>query len=374
MQISPPEKDPAAAVAGAVVCLLTLIAYAAYQVLYPELQRRKIEAARQSRHKWLAISKLHVAFPDLVDDEGRVSRVASDHVFDVFDTDHSGFIDHSELKGLLAGLSLTGGSEAAGWTAEVWVREFDRDNSNSICKEEFFNGLQKWILEKLRATGGNPQWLAREFEALGVEGLSDEEGSDAERALLAEDRGASGDLLDEGPGVAGPLAEEAVREGKAHIVLKAVALLAAGTLLCSFTADPMVEAVSSFAAASGIPAFYISFVVTPMASNASELVSSLYFARKKRKTNISLTFAQVYGAVTMNNSLCLGLFLMVVYVQRLPWVYTSEVIVTIGATFVLGAITARHTTFRVMWALPVLAMYPLSVFMIHWMDNVWGIQ
>ena len=40
-------------------------------------------------------------------------------------------------------------------------------------------------------------------------------------------------------------------------------------------------------------AFYVSFVVTPICSNASELVSSLIFASKKKKENISMTFAQV---------------------------------------------------------------------------------
>jgi len=40
-------------------------------------------------------------------------------------------------------------------------------------------------------------------------------------------------------------------------------------------------------------AFYISFVVTPLCSNASELVSSLIFASKKMKVNSSMTYSQV---------------------------------------------------------------------------------
>lgn len=41
------------------------------------------------------------------------------------------------------------------------------------------------------------------------------------------------------------------------------------------------------------PVFYLSFIVTPICSNASELVSSLIFAAKKRKINSSMTFSQV---------------------------------------------------------------------------------
>lgn len=38
-----------AALTGAVVCLLAAVAYCAYSVLFPELQRRKIDAARKKR-------------------------------------------------------------------------------------------------------------------------------------------------------------------------------------------------------------------------------------------------------------------------------------------------------------------------------------
>ena len=40
------------------------------------------------------------------------------------------------------------------------------------------------------------------------------------------------------------------------------------------------------------------FVLTPLASNASELVSSLRFAARKRPRAISLTLSQIYGAVS----------------------------------------------------------------------------
>ena len=39
----------------------------------------------------------------------------------------------------------------------------------------------------------------------------------------------------------------------------------------------------------------------------------------------------MYGAVTMNNTMCLGLFLLVVHAKGLQWTYTSEVLVTVGA-------------------------------------------
>lgn len=39
----------------------------------------------------------------------------------------------------------------------------------------------------------------------------------------------------------------------------------------------------------------------------------------------------------MNNTMCLGLFLLVMHIQRLPWTYSSEVLVTVGESFPLYA-------------------------------------
>jgi Ca2+/Na+ antiporter len=56
-----------------------------------------------------------------------------------------------------------------------------------------------------------------------------------------------------------------------------------------------VDSITVFSRQSQIPPFFVSFVVTPFASNASELVSSLLIASKKQSKKISLTFAQVTG-------------------------------------------------------------------------------
>lgn len=47
--------------------------------------------------------------------------------------------------------------------------------------------------------------------------------------------------------------------------------------------------------------FYLSFVITPICSNASELVSSLIFASKKKKINSSMTYSQVWLTLNKHN-------------------------------------------------------------------------
>jgi Ca2+/H+ antiporter len=66
-----------------------------------------------------------------------------------------------------------------------------------------------------------------------------------------------------------------------QLKLKAFLLLAGSVGVVSFFSDPMVDVIGAFGKSINIDAFYISFVVTPIASNASEVIAGLIFAAKK---------------------------------------------------------------------------------------------
>lgn len=48
-----------------------------------------------------------------------------------------------------------------------------------------------------------------------------------------------------------------------------------GTFVVLMFSDPMVEVLNEFGKLSGIPAFFISFILAPVASNAPEILASL---------------------------------------------------------------------------------------------------
>ena len=52
------------------------------------------------------------------------------------------------------------------------------------------------------------------------------------------------------------------------------------------------DALNSLSKALNIAPFFVAFALAPLASNASEMVSSLSFAAGKTRRNISLTFSQ----------------------------------------------------------------------------------
>jgi len=80
----------------------------------------------------------------------------------------------------------------------------------------------------------------------------------------------------------------------------------------------MVAILGKLASKIGVGAFYVSFVVTPIASNVTEVVSALYFAKSKTEAKVSTAHASLYGAACMNNTFCLAVFFFIIYFNRLP--------------------------------------------------------
>lgn len=83
-------------------------------------------------------------------------------------------------------------------------------------------------------------------------------------------------------------------------------MMGLGSAIVIVISDPMVDVLSEIGRRTGIPAFYIAFVLAPMASNASELVAAYNYAQKKTKASISISLATLLGAAIMNNTFVLG--------------------------------------------------------------------
>ncbi|CAH3015951.1 unnamed protein product [Porites evermanni] len=167
--------------------------------------------------------------------------------------------------------------------------------------------------------------------------------------------------------------EEEEEESFTHLTIKCVSLLVIGVGLVTIFADPMCDVLDSLTNSKNksyipISAFYVSFVVTPLCSNASELVSSLIFASKKKKENISMTFAQLYGAGTMNNTLCLGIFAALVYFRDLKWYYSAEVTVIIFVQWLVG-ITGFRMTYKLWMAILVGSLYVVSIGLVALLES-----
>lgn len=128
---------------------------------------------------------------------------------------------------------------------------------------------------------------------------------------------------------------------QAAIQQKAFLMLAAGTVLVVLFSDPMVDVLSAIATRANLPPFYVSFILAPLASNASEILASQYYASKKTRKTITVSLTTLEGAASINNTFCLAIFMGLIYFRGLTWSYSAETLAILLTQIVVGFLVQR---------------------------------
>nr|GEY39313.1 sodium/calcium exchanger NCL-like [Tanacetum cinerariifolium] len=340
---------------GLIVSVSLLIAYCIYQVLQPKLQRRRLAFAKHKhvRSRILKYLKMR-ALGRLSDGHGEPNKEVLEKLFKSIDSDGDEHLSHSELRALVVGMRLYEINLNEDDAVNKVMRDFDTSENNVVDFEEFSAGIKKWLQEamgsKIDAHIAGPDTLKYIHDYY--------EETKKEHALLGDD--------------AGDDEEEEGVDDPHRTTIKAVLFLILGTIIAAAFADPLVDAVGSFSTATSIPSFFISFIALPLATNSSEAVSAIIFASRKKRRSASLTFSELYGAVTMNNILCLSVFLALVYVRGLTWDFSSEVLVILIVCIVMGVFGSLRTTFPLWTSFIAFALYPFSLVLVYVLDYVFG--
>jgi Ca2+/Na+ antiporter len=264
--------------------------------------------------------------------------------FKNYDLNKSGFLTKDEL-----GLVLADFHEAVpAHELDDVFNDIDKDGNGKICFDEFILACYNIITGKFDdapAVGDTPGKNRRASVKHIVAGNMLNEGED------------DGEEEEEIPEEFTSLSPD---EQQSAIKRKAFAMLFVGTALVLLFSDPMVEVLSEVAKRANIPAFYVSFILAPLASNASEVIASQYYAAKKTRKTITVALTALEGAASMNNSFCLAIFMALIYFRGLAWQFSAETISIVLVQFVIGtlALKGHMTAFTGMM---VLAMFPLSV-------------
>ena len=119
----------------------------------------------------------------------------------------------------------------------------------------------------------------------------------------------------------------------------------------------------------GISPFYISFILAPLASNASEVIASMYYASKKTTKSITVSFSALQGAACMNNTFCLSIFMGLVYFRGLAWQYTAETISIIAVQVIIYFLT-QYSVMTLKTAFLVLSIFPLSIALVAFLESI----
>ncbi|KAM3744815.1 hypothetical protein ACB098_06G079900 [Castanea mollissima] len=91
-------------------------------------------------------------------------------------------------------------------------------------------------------------------------------------------------------------------------------------------------------------------------------------------TIIAAAFADplLYGSATMNNVLCLSVFLALVYIRGLTWDFSAEVVVILIVCLVMGLLGSLRTHFPLWTAILAILLYPFSLALVYVLDYVLG--
>ncbi|MCO5594631.1 hypothetical protein L7F22_048664 [Adiantum nelumboides] len=324
-----------------IIAIAGLLVYCIYQVMFPSFKRRRKLRALHD----LIVSQVIKFSQDekkIVGKGGTVNQDVLRRVFDRLDADEDGYLKRDEVRVLLQVSSFK--ERINEHLVEYFMNHFDTNNSHSISWQEFLDGMQEWC-KKVKPTH------TYSFSAL-------------ELFKLEEYLESVEDLL-ESQKKAGPLK-------KPQLIRKAIILLLLGVILVALFAEPLVDAVTDFSRASRIPSFFVSFVFLPIASNASESISSIIFSSRKQQINISLTYSQIYGAVTMNNTMSLGTLLAIIYARKLEWNFSSEVLIICLVTLVMGVLGLSKRVLQVWVSSLALLLYPLSIAIVSVLDYIVG--
>ncbi|XP_058095701.1 sodium/calcium exchanger NCL1-like [Magnolia sinica] len=332
-----------------IVSIVFLLSYCFYQVFQPWIQRRRIAYAK---HKHVISGILRHAQKDalgkLLTDNGEPNQPVIRKLFHRIDGDSNGSISSSELTALIIGIQFEEIDLDTGDAVKKVMDDFDTNSDSNIDEDEFVKGITKWIREAKRLVP-HPGSYSKKF-------ISDFHLKTKEEHDMLIDRS------DEVEEINNP----------SWISIKAVLMLLLGTVIAAAVADPLVDAVDNFSSATSIPSFFISFIAMPLATNSSEAVSAIIFASRKKQRTTSLTFSEIYGAVTMNNVLCLAVFLAIVYLRQLTWDFSAEVLVILIVCIVMGLFTSFRTKFPLWTCSVAYFLYPFSLALVYVLDYCLG--
>ncbi|KAL0353808.1 UNVERIFIED_CONTAM: Sodium/calcium exchanger NCL [Sesamum angustifolium] len=334
---------------GLIVSASLLVSYCLYQVFQPWVQRRRLAYAKH-KHVISGILK-HLkmrALGRLSTEDGKPNEEVLEKLFKAIDENEDGYLSHSELRALILGIQFNEINLDQDDAVEKVMKDFDITLDSRVDRREFIDGVGRW-LQEAKSAASNHAGSMKYIDEFHMRTKRDHD-------LLGEQ---SDEIVE---GVDNPRWNS----------IKAVLLLLLGTAIAAAFADPLVDAVDNFSNATKIPTFFISFIALPLATNSSEAVSAIIFASRKKLRSASLTFSELYGAVTMNNALCLSVFLALVYVRGLVWDFSSEVLVILIVCIVMGVFASIRTTFPLWTALLAFILYPFSLALVYVLDYVFG--
>jgi Ca2+/Na+ antiporter len=209
-------------------------------------------------------------------------------------------------KKILGSMLLAMGEELTAEEVLSVFEKFDVDRSETIDLEEFVAGTTQYLWDRHE----HPSTILEVSQAAMLHNNKGKSvGEDNEEEKDEEKDEEDVDEEDEDEDEEAVMPEELLgmdpAEQQRRLLQSSAIGMAMGTALVVIFSDPMAEAFGELGNRIGVDPFYVSFVLAPIASNASELIASYKYALKKTPNSISISLQALQGAACMNNTFCL---------------------------------------------------------------------
>jgi Ca2+/Na+ antiporter len=196
--------------------------------------------------------------------------------FQAYDKDLNGKLEQHEIKAFLRDFHENISDE------EILElrRRIDSDHDDYVSFDEFITMAYHLILNSRNGDGDR----------------------NSANAQVSDSVFSSGDDAAEEEEIPAEFTDLSPEEQQKAIKWRAFKMLSIGTLMVIYFSDPMVDVMQQIAVRAKISPFYVSFVLAPLASNASEVVASMFYAAKKTRKTMTVSLSALVGAACMNNT------------------------------------------------------------------------
>lgn len=267
--------------------------------------------------------------------------------FNRYDTTGDGFIGFDEFRCVMKELNVLMSLEAQK-ILFTKIAAINGDNSKGLNFPLFISFIINLALrpERMLNRGGAPATAIKNPNALLKKHDEDEEADEEE----AEDEDMPHDLANLSP-----------EEQQWVLKKRAFTKLFVGTLVVVIFSDPMCDNLGTIGKMAHVKPFFVSFVLAPLASNASELVAAMRLASKKTISSMENSLNSLLGAACMNNTFCLSIFMFLIIYQRLAWKFAAETLSILLVEVLVALVVLSGEQHKFSSGILILACYPMSL-------------
>ena len=249
--------------------------------------------------------------------------------FRSYDDNNNGNLDKNEVRTFLRDFN----EDIEDAEMDALFERFDEDGNGVVSFDEFIGACYLFLKGDMGGSGGGEKKdtpaKAGKPELQKSESSIEAATQEISERMLEEDEEEMEEIPED-------ITDLSPAEQQKVIKKRAFTMLAIGTVLVVMFSDPMVDVMQEIANRMGMSPFYVSFVLAPLASNASEVIASLYYASKKTRKTITVSLTALEGAASMNNTFCLSIFMGLIYFRGLAWQYTAETISIVAVQVIIG--------------------------------------